>query len=228
MTPMAGIKSLAKCFVYRSLLILKLYQFRKTSGFLFSPHLLKADKSRKPAGGFLSQQTVLGCILGWYFSSTLQILVSKILAGILELFQMRWCDNKKKILARLSCLPLISARLPLLSYWRGEAIKITLYSWGFLQEDDFCGCCVRKLLCCFFKGEHGTKKGLLEENPTLVWKGKFSFSLCFSFSILIPHAQDSHVLFSNLTINHSSALRTSNCFCGEPPLWLPDIRCFIP
>lgn len=62
------------------------------------------------------------------------------------------------------------------------------------------------------------KKGSLEENPALDWKGEFSFPLCFSFSTPISHTQDSHALFSNLVINHSSALITSNCFCGESPL----------
>lgn len=69
---------------------------QKNFGFLFLFHILQTDKSRSPAGWFLTEQTKPDCILVWYFSSTVQIVVSKILAWILELFQMWWCDNKEK------------------------------------------------------------------------------------------------------------------------------------
>lgn len=165
----------------------------------------------------------LDCILGWYFSSTL--LVSKILAWILELFQMRWCDNKKKILPRLSCLPLISARLPLLPYCRGKAEKLMLFVWGFLREDDFHGCCVRKLLDCCQKESTAQKqqeKVHLRKSSTGLGMRTWIFLLQNVFVLppllLMPRRRPMTPV-PILSINHPPALVSSNCVLRKTTLW---------
>lgn len=125
---LSGIKSLARRSVCISPWILKLSQFRKASGYLFSFHLQKTDTSRNPTGGFwLSKQR--------FTASWVGISAQHYKHSCQRSWLESWCDGvmiRRKVLPRLSCLPLLSAIPSLLKSWKANVFLRCLMGRWFL------------------------------------------------------------------------------------------------
>lgn len=104
--------------------------------------------------------------------------------------------------------------------WRGELVEIMLHSWGFLQERFLWMLCkaasllfVKRKICHRIKNVHLKVKQQ--------WTGKenshFLFAVCFCSSTPFLHTQQSHALFSVLSVNNFLGLIISTCrnFCRD-------------